>query len=175
MAGARQVFVAPGPDEDALTVTDLPWLAGRAVVLPAPQWRLVMAEAALLDPRAAAELRRVSGDFAYDSDPDFSLDDEELAALARLLTDLGARLAERRTFAAEPPEDLEFVLDVDALRGPESGFPELPVRASMRRWTFPLVCSAGCGGSASGCRRRMRRWRGSVSGGGFAPGPSPTS
>jgi hypothetical protein len=113
MAGTRQVFVAPGPDEDALTVTDLPWLAGRAVVLPAPQWRLVMAEAALLDPRAAAELRRVSGDFAYDSDPDFSLGHEQLAALVRLLTDLGTRLAERRTFAAEPPEDLEFVLDIE--------------------------------------------------------------
>jgi hypothetical protein len=114
MAGAQQVFVAPGPDEEApLTSTDLPWLAGHAVVLPAPQWRLVVAEAALLDPRAAAELERVSGDFAYDSDPDFSLDHDELAALVRFLTDLGAHLAERRAFAAEPPEDLEFVLDID--------------------------------------------------------------
>ncbi|MCU1666799.1 MAG: hypothetical protein JWR58_6864 [Pseudonocardia sp.] len=113
MAGVSQVFVAPGPDDELLTATDLPWLAGRAVVLPAPQWQLVVMEGALLHPRAAAELERVSGDFAYDSDPEFQLRDEELAALVRFLTDLGAHLAERRAFTAEPPQDLEFLLDID--------------------------------------------------------------
>jgi hypothetical protein len=113
MVGASQVFVAPGPDDELLTATDLPWLAGRAVVLPAPQWQLVVTEAALLDSRAAAELERVSGDFAYDSDPEFQLRDDELAALLRFLADLGAHLAERRAFTAEPPEDLEFLLDFE--------------------------------------------------------------
>jgi hypothetical protein len=104
----KQVFVAPGPDSEPLTETELPWLAGRCLTFPAAQWRLILAEARLLDEQQAAALERCSGDFSYDSDPESTPAEAELTTLIGFLAEVGAHLAKRGAFAAEPPEDLEF-------------------------------------------------------------------
>jgi hypothetical protein len=136
--GEEQVFVAPGPDGTPLTSTDLPWLAGRAVVLPAAQWRAVLAEARLLDPQRAAALERRGGDFSYDSDPEMHLDAAEMAGQLRFLGDLRRHLAAQGRLTAEPPADLDFVMDIDDYVGmvelvelvfEEAGRTRLPFRA----------------------------------------------
>lgn len=56
----KQLFIAPGPDDDALPITASPWHVGRLVALPMEHWEVILAFAAEVDESDAEMLRELS-------------------------------------------------------------------------------------------------------------------
>ena len=97
MGRRKQVFVAPGDDDDRLPIPESPWHTGRWVHLPRENWELVLDFADSLESVGGALLRRISRAPSPSTQDAVALGSQELRILHTFLGDL-----ERSVEAAAP-------------------------------------------------------------------------
>lgn len=102
MARPKQVFIAPGPEDEPLG--ESPWLHGRDVYIPLEYWLLVREFASKLDPAAADRLAEQSGDIGLDG-LTIPFDAAAVAESIRFLDRIGEELRAASPLIAEPDDE----------------------------------------------------------------------
>ncbi|NTX01781.1 MULTISPECIES: hypothetical protein [Myxococcus] len=104
MGRRHQVFVAPGPENEALPTEPSPWHQGREVYLPLEHWHLLLNEARHLDAAEAARLQEWSGRGALEDDT-FAPSTGELDNAVAFLKRLASHVRSAPALVPEPTEE----------------------------------------------------------------------
>jgi hypothetical protein len=140
MSRLRQVFVAPGEENEPLPLDSSPWHIDRAVYIPREHWELILDFAAKIDPVSARKLDSYS--WAADNNPDDAVDvsREEIESAIKFMQQVKLQLITVEPLVPEANEETpdsfvneEYVRMLDAV---SAVFQEALKRdESFRAWT----------------------------------------
>lgn len=98
----KQLFIAPGPDDDALPIAASPWHLGRLVALPMEHWEVILAFATEVDESDGEMLRELS----YQQRGEPLPPEEELTDAIGFLRELQRHIKEAPPLVPEPTEEI---------------------------------------------------------------------